>query len=137
MFDGWTDENIRRLKVMWFSEGRSGGQIARELECSRNAVISKINRMPADPGFPARAERPRRAARPARAFVQKARELEAIAAPAPDAGTMTIDEVSGSGGCLWPFGDGPFTFCGAKKFPGAPYCAGHCDKAFQKMRASP
>jgi GcrA cell cycle regulator len=32
--------------------------------------------------------------------------------------------------CKWPFGDGPFEFCGAKKIKGEPYCAHHCRKAY-------
>jgi hypothetical protein len=134
MFAGWDDDTIKALKTKWFSEGKTGRQVARELGTTRNAVISKINRMPPDPDYPARAERPAARARTPRVFVQAARELEAVAAPAPDTGTMTIGEVSGSGGCLWPFGDGPFTFCGRPKFGAGPYCAGHSVTAYQKVK---
>lgn len=27
--------------------------------------------------------------------------------------------------CKWPFGDGPFTFCGQPSVTGFPYCAHH------------
>lgn len=139
MFSGWTDETILALKVKWFTEAKSGGQIARELGTTRNAVISKINRLPPDPLFPARATRPARArsARRTRVVVQAARELEAEAAPpAPTSGSATLEEVSGSGGCLWPFGDGPYTFCAARKCQGSPYCAGHSIVAYQKVKPS-
>jgi len=27
--------------------------------------------------------------------------------------------------CHWPYGDGPYTFCGHEKHPAAPYCKAH------------
>jgi GcrA cell cycle regulator len=35
--------------------------------------------------------------------------------------------------CKWPFGDGPFKFCGAEKVGGMPYCLHHCQKSYAGM----
>lgn len=37
--------------------------------------------------------------------------------------------------CHWPFGTGPYTFCGRKKFPGSPYCEAHL--VLSKGRGTP
>jgi hypothetical protein len=38
--------------------------------------------------------------------------------------------------CRWPYGDGPFTFCGHRHVQGQPYCAYHVSKAFNpRVRA--
>jgi hypothetical protein len=41
----------------------------------------------------------------------------------PAIGHFTIMDL-GSDSCRFPFGDGPFWFCGATSVPGKPYCAG-------------
>lgn len=34
--------------------------------------------------------------------------------------------------CRWPFGDGPFVFCGETVHPGLPYCLGHARIAYRR-----
>lgn len=41
---GWTDERIETLKAM-YADGKSGGEIAKALEITRNAVIGKLDRL--------------------------------------------------------------------------------------------
>jgi hypothetical protein len=43
--------------------------------------------------------------------------------PRPAIGCFTILDL-GPDTCRFPFGDGPFFFCGATPVPGKPYCAG-------------
>jgi hypothetical protein len=43
--------------------------------------------------------------------------------PRPPVGEFTIVDL-GPDTCRFPFGDGPFLFCGATPMPGKPYCAG-------------
>lgn len=35
--------------------------------------------------------------------------------------------------CRWPYGDGPFTYCGQTKVTGRPYCEYHCSIAYTKV----
>lgn len=42
--------------------------------------------------------------------------------------------------CKWPIGDpkkADFGFCGERRQPGRPYCAGHCRLAYMPRRAEP
>lgn len=42
--------------------------------------------------------------------------------------------------CKWPIGDPKrpdFGFCGERRQPGRPYCAGHCKLAYTPRRAEP
>jgi GcrA cell cycle regulator len=39
----WNDTNVIRLKKLW--AGRSAGQIATQLDCTRSAVCAKLNRL--------------------------------------------------------------------------------------------
>jgi GcrA cell cycle regulator len=40
----WDDTNVNQMKKLW-AEGLSAGQIATQLDCSRNAVCAKLNRL--------------------------------------------------------------------------------------------
>jgi hypothetical protein len=37
-------------------------------------------------------------------------------------------------GCKWPYGDGPFTFCGCDREEGKPYCYAHQMQATEPVR---
>jgi GcrA cell cycle regulator len=39
-------------------------------------------------------------------------------------------------GCLWLAGERPYTPCQAGREPGRPYCAKHCDAAYEKPKPS-
>jgi GcrA cell cycle regulator len=57
----WSDDLIARLRALW-DTGRSTTLIGRELGVSKNAVISKANRL----DLPARAKTPVRGATPSK-----------------------------------------------------------------------
>lgn len=45
---------------------------------------------------------------------------------------LTFDQLQ-NGDCKWPYGDGPFLFCGHPAIEGRPYCRGHCAIAYRPM----
>jgi len=68
-----------------------------------------------------------RAPTPAKIDAARA-EYEAIkrriaAMPTPATAKPLLDLEDGD--CRWPYGDGPFVFCGCKRAPGASYCQDH------------
>lgn len=44
---------------------------------------------------------------------------------------LTLDELR-EDSCRWPYGDGPFTFCGHPKKGGSSYCVTHHAMAFTR-----
>jgi GcrA cell cycle regulator len=57
-----------------------------------------------------------------------------VCQPAPDVTPLHIDmEGLGDSNCHWPYGDGPFTFCGHQALAKLPYCAKHCRIAYRPM----
>ena len=46
--DSWDDERVATLSKMW-AEGYSATRIAAALECSRNSIIGKVNRLKLPP----------------------------------------------------------------------------------------
>jgi len=130
---------------LW-NEGRSAGYIADLLGgTTRNAVIGKAHRL----GLPGRAQPTRmlnteRKARktkqstPApktpRVYVPRpwhTGDVEGLATASqrakeshPTAKHKTLLDLDPND-CRWPFGDGPFTFCGCKKSPIGSYCEEH------------
>ena len=155
----WTKERIERLKELW-TEGLSASQIAAELgsDVSRNAVISKANRLglahgsakekstprtrkpsgPPEP--PQQAETPAQqdpASVPGTASEQPTRQPEVTVAQAevvvPPSMGVTIMELR-EFMCRWPLGDPTtpeFRYCGARANEGLPYCPHHAQIAYQ------
>lgn len=139
---GWTDERVARLKELW-SAGWSASQIAADLGfVTRNAVCGKIDRLGlsgikrSQKVMAARAPVIRRTgdhlARVQR-IVQARSAVDAVIRPEPfvvqdiphvsprHIGLMELSDST----CKWPFGDGPFTFCGCEVRGSGPYCVPH------------
>lgn len=151
---GWTDERVAALRKLWAETGKSAAEIARELGggLNRNAVIGKVHRLglsgrasanplgrPAQPkppspaGVPSRGLVPKKQAKP-RPDIPPARQVivpapdpkpepPLMAKPAPSL-RLQLQDLSKSQ-CKWPEGDGPFTFCGHRRFADTPYCREH------------
>lgn len=49
------------------------------------------------------------------------KRIAAMATPAAAKPLLDLED----GDCRWPYGDGPFVFCGCKRAPGASYCQDH------------
>lgn len=115
----WTDEKIEELKELW-AQGFSASECGKRLGVGRNAVIGKVHRLGLSGRKPlVRKERTKRAPIfdpiPIRPTVKPLnRELLELKA----------DE------CRWPYGDGPFTFCGHWRPKGAAYCCAHSAIAY-------
>lgn len=138
----WSVDVIETLRAGW-SDGDSCSQIAvtiwdvHRISVSRNAVIGKIHRLGLSrPTFATKAKRqkPERSANYG-PVVQKINANRA--APAVKAEPFVCQEAVEivplhlslidleTGQCKWPFGNGPFTFCGNQTHAGASYCPGH------------
>jgi len=134
----WTPERTTQLKALWI-DGLSCSQIAAKIgRITRNAVIGKVHRLELDRRrqnnpFKKSGEHQRERAR---LNNERRRLRRAEAGPAPRAWERKIicTEVDPRNidmmdlepnDCRWPEGEGPYTFCGAPKFNGFSYCAGH------------
>lgn len=135
------------MKKLW-AEGLSAAQVAERLggECTRNMVISKIHRM----GLPKREVSQRqqqarhgraqaRASKAKRLAAEKAKRVDGggtrpVVKPepfkprepivVPEGERKTLLQLENSD-CRYPYGDGPFLFCGRKKMIGVSYCRDH------------
>lgn len=140
-------ETLKRLVI----EGLSASQIAKEIGCglSRNAVIGKIFRMglgstrviPANHPKTKRQPRVRRVPSPhGNGSPQRARKSVMEPVPfVPAADTITplnldLDALTATT-CRWPYGDGPFTFCGHHAPSDKPYCASHSAMSYEHPKS--
>ncbi len=131
----WTEDRIAKLKKFW-TKGLSASQIAGELGegVTRNAVIGKAHRL----GLKSRPS-------PVKTDPKKLRK----APVKPAVQTASSHRVSllqlTERICKWPIGhpgEEDFHFCGTASVSGHPYCAEHCEMAYQaqaprKDRARP
>ena len=148
---GWTDERVSLLGRLW-GEGLSASQIAGQLGggVTRNAVIGKVHRL----GLSGRGKTGQPAATSPRVAKTRAVEAPRLAVPnvadaerparppavavdtsveIPVSRRVSIMELRESM-CRWPLGDptsADFGFCGARAVTGVPYCAHHCQIAYQ------
>lgn len=134
----WTDARVDRLKVL-YAQGLSCSQIAAELgNVSRNGVIGKCHRIGLErrgansnrlvsgskpgPKPKPKTERVTPAFRPR--VTHESPEIKAMrcAEVVPlNIGLEALNETT----CKWPYGDGPWTFCGNGALKGLPYCQSH------------
>lgn len=123
-------------------EGLSSSQIAAEFGCSRNAVIGACLRngieLPRKSSSGVKRAFKGRKANPGwqRRYtfsesVEKPMEVK-LAAVVPL--SVTLDELQPDE-CRYPYGDGPFLFCGNPQQPDSSYCAGHHRLCWQKPQA--
>ena len=131
----WTVERVEQITRFW-NEGKSASEIADLMgEVSRSAVIGKAHRL----GLSARPDPIKyqqvyaRIRHGKREIITENRaaiiafEVARVVASEQPLGTNTERT------CEWPFGTGPYTYCGAKRVPGRPYCGEHCAKAYKKL----
>lgn len=141
----WTDERVDGLKRL-YAAGLSASQIAAELgAATRNTVIGKVSRLGLTRIQHRQGNRPaallnrKRACKPrtikptrfALSFnnatitkIPVADFKERLAAVVPlhlDLAQLTDTT------CKYPYGEGPFTFCGCAVRTGTPYCAPHAE----------
>lgn len=142
----WDDAAVDLLTKLW-SEGDSAGLIARRLGCSRSAIIGKVHRLNLPPRITTRSlewgsygalTREEKAARQAaRCALRKSKSRPMIFSlrkePKPPTPEVIIVEPEARmvplldlapGDCRYPFGNGPYFFCGHPATRG-PYCDRH------------
>ena len=132
----WTLELEAVLRVHWADRKLSASSIAKIIGVTRNAIIGKAHRLGlesrkknAEPGqlIEKRRQQPihrRREPRPPQLKVIGRR-------PPPSMAHIKARHISlidlKEGDCKFPYGDGPFTFCGCKnRDVDTPFCAEHC-----------
>lgn len=152
-WDLWSDEDTATVKRLW-TEGKSGGLIARIMHRTRGAVIGKVHRLglPKRPSFNAPAK-----PKGVRPLVPYAGNRPRTRLPSPKRPTATRTEIDAApmttldtdltipfeqrrsllqlddSMCRFPVGDphsAEFFFCGAEALAEQPYCAVHCKRCF-------
>lgn len=137
----WTESRVEQLKTLFMS-GYSSSQIAAEMGlATRNAVIGKLHRLglgendrqnvkkvvaPRAPRAPRKPQQPK--LKPSRyaysvapeGFVPEPVEVRHAAVEPLHLDLMQLNDQV----CHYPYGDGPFTFCGCPVISG-PYCPAH------------
>jgi len=148
----WTAERTALAVKLW-GLGKSASQVAADLgDVSRNAVIGKLHRLglsgrgapstPKGPNWHQRRDAQRAEARksgpPSRpATPRKGAQYEEGSSPAEvvalaNAVVPLMLPLEGLGdGCKFPYGDGPFHFCGHDKPAGQSYCKAHHRLSFR------
>lgn len=155
----WTDERVELLKKLWAS-GKSASQIAVQIGgVTRNAVIGKVHRLGLSGRGKVKASAQTRQRRAAKAETAPAPVREAPKAVDVTVAAVVKEETAEvsvavtneiaippservalvdlrDSMCRWPVGDptsADFGFCGGPSVPGLPYCAHHCQIAYQPM----
>ena len=148
---GWTQERVDLMAKLW-KDGLSASDIASRLGgVTRCAVIGKVHRL----GLSGRSPRTGRSAainqhqhngwktKPTAKFPSPTIKIAAepwVPAAEP---FVPLEERKSllnlqDKDCRWPFGDGPFSFCGRAKEPGLSYCRPHAQiAAAPPSRATP
>ena len=150
VFSGWTDERVKQLCEL-HAANLTFAEIAEAIGMTRNACIGKAQRI----GLPSRAEeltveqryaksQAKLAALRARRAIAREQRREKRAAHQPQkpyrpkvendlsdrALHLEFDELE-SRHCRFPYGDGPFTFCGHQKLANTSYCEAHVAFCFE------
>ena len=148
----WNDVIITELIQLW-SEGRSGAEIARRLNVSRNSVIGKAHRLelPRRPSPIRYSEGERK--RQTKVCHHNILSGELPTLPSLKTTTAILDCTpkktlpgqSGEGAifridcCCWPIGDpgsSSFQFCEQPTMPGKPYCQEHANRAYVRKHVN-
>lgn len=135
-FGIWTIERADELKRLWVS-GLSASQVAAQLGgITRNSVIGKVHRLGLQRRGSALAHenkprQPRRIRVPRTSISGNVRRTtyepaEQVALRCAEIVPRDIDLLDLElNDCRYPYGDGPFTFCGRQKQKGSSYCTPH------------
>jgi GcrA cell cycle regulator len=125
----WIPEQELRLREL-VSAGLTGGQIAAKLGgISRNSVVGKVMRLglrlSGGSNASTRSIEPRQIGAPRhRAHKPTRAEICRLATDQREPRHLSLIDLEPTD-CKYPFGEGPFTFCGHPQIEGAPYCAAH------------
>ena len=142
----WTNIRIERLKEAWTKDGLSARQIAEEFQdVTRLSVIGKLDRLGLSgkgarrqgvqvaktrqrrtPAKPNHFRHARPADEPAPSAQRDERPLRT--APVEPLHLSLVDLTDTT--CRYPYGVGPFTFCGHPALAERPYCAAHAAICF-------
>jgi hypothetical protein len=131
----WTVERKAEVRRQW-DERKSGTEIGTYFGVSRAAILGLLHRMGALGGriihrtqeqrlaakrarYQQNNSRPRKLRSPARA---NSTVLPPPVVPALPSLNHTIQQVTG---CRYPYGNGPYSFCGHAKHEGSSYCPAH------------
>ena len=146
----WTEATITELTQLW-SEGRSGAEIGRRLNVSKNSVIGKARRL----DLPGRPSPIRCSEREREQHTKRRRHIVSVdlpTLPSPKTTTAILScaptqrlpsptEKSGASfgidHCCWPIGDPgstSFQFCELPALPGKPYCQEHANRAYVRTQ---
>jgi GcrA cell cycle regulator len=137
----WSDARIELLKKL-HGEGRSAAQTAAEMGyVSRNAVLGKIHRL----GLSSAVFKPPKVKKTKKEFREfprfRPRRSQLLTKPAKvrcievsprNLSLLDLEEND----CRYPFGSGPFTFCGHPKIDGSSYCSNHFSLSISPGTAS-
>jgi GcrA cell cycle regulator len=134
----WDTAAIERLKILW-KDGYSASEVGAFLGVSRNSVIGKLHRLGLT-GMRRRRTRPEgskaprmRAPKPVRRPQPQIPQMRTDKRPPGPLAPFTLSLLElGPRHCKWPSeGDAPWTFCGAERLEGLPYCGAHHQRAHQ------
>lgn len=132
----WTQQRVAILVRMW-ANGATCSQIGEELGISRNAAIGKVHRLHLKPR-PTPVKRSD-APKPARPRVVRLKPvLTTPLTPMPKPTRKFAIPMGKVSECRWPEGEPKergFHFCEQPTEPGRPYCAQHCERAYQPRGA--
>ena len=131
MSETWTDAKVEQLTKLW-AEGFSFSAIGEQLGLNRNQVCGKINRLQL-PEPEKKMNNPRGVSHVVRKRRVETRQktLYELFVPrsaddlADKSLNVSFDDIDRATQCVFPFGDGPFVFCGHPKAEGSSYCEGH------------
>lgn len=134
----WTGERINALRHLW-GEGCPTAEIAARLGLTKGQVIGKVHRLSLpvrpNPALP-RATPVEAATQPNPHAVPRMTAYAPRAVPAmpPRAAGALAIAYPAEMTCQWPSGDPrgavPWSFCGAPRRAGTPYCGCHADRAY-------
>lgn len=142
----WTKDRVKLLKRL-MADGLSFSKIAVHLGgVSRNAVIGKAHRLNLHRPKPNKtyAKKPNRIPKPKHPWAPRRESVSAtLLKPEPYKPDAVFETPAAerkdlidldAQDCKFPFGDGPFVFCGRPQAPGLPYCIDHARTCYVPPR---
>ena len=125
----WTPQRIDQLKVLW-EKKYPASEIAKLFSTTRNTIIGKLNTLKLIGKRPKPVRKPKPAPkRPLKKVLVPRVKLKPEPPKPEEPLHITLHELTNKT-CKWPFGTGPYTFCGCKPIGGSPYCLKHTKEAF-------